>query len=280
MDKPRIVHTTEEMKNIILNHKPKERIGFVPTMGYFHEGHLSLIKKAKEQNNIVVVSIFVNPTQFGENEDLEEYPRDIDRDIELLKDLDVEYVFVPEVAEMYPKGYKTYINVEGISHILCGKSRPNHFRGVTTIVAKLINIVMPDLMYLGEKDFQQAVILQKMIEDLNLSTKVIKCPIRREKDGLAKSSRNKYLDEEQRQQALCLIKTLTTLKKEFRLGNKDPEKFKEIAEKIVRNSNSELEYIEFVDPYTLDSVDKIQPGTRALMAVNVGNTRLIDNIRF
>lgn len=197
-----IITDIKQMQEIGNNWSNSQTIGFVPTMGYFHKGHLSLVAEANKNCDITVVSIFVNPSQFGPNEDFSSYPRDLQRDLELLNQYKVDYVFNPTPDQMYPAGYKTWINVEELSSILCGASRPGHFRGVATVITKLINIIKPSLMFMGEKDFQQIVVLQTMLKDLNFHTQIHPCPIIREADGLAMSSRNVYLNSEQRQQAL------------------------------------------------------------------------------
>ncbi len=252
-------------------------IGFVPTMGYLHEGHLSLVRTAKQDCDVVFASIFVNPTQFGPTEDLATYPRDLDRDLELLGSEGVDYVFFPSNEMMYPQGYKTYITVEEISGILCGKSRPTHFRGVATVVAKLMNIVMPHRMYMGEKDFQQVVVLETMIRDLNFSTRIVRCPIVREEDGLAMSSRNKYLDPQQRKQALCLHESMQIAKRMFAEGITETEKLRAAMQQHIESIGGVIDYIEFVDSTSLESLDQVSTGNRILLAVKIGSTRLIDN---
>ena len=274
--KPILVNTVSEMATI--SRDIKGTIGFVPTMGYLHEGHLSLVRAARKETDTVIVSIFVNPSQFNPNEDLDEYPRDIDRDIRLLFELNVDYIFLPTENEMYPDGYKTWVNVEKITQILCGKSRPTHFRGVTTIVAKLMNIVDPDFIYMGEKDFQQMVVLKQMAKDLNFRTKIIGCPIIREKDGLAMSSRNKYLSKQGRKNALCLQKSLLLAQKRF--NEKVFTSNKIIAEmaNLIENNKGVVDYIEIVDSYTLEHLSELKKGCRILVAAIIENTRLIDNI--
>ncbi len=254
-------------------------IGFVPTMGYLHEGHLSLVRAAKKDCDVVFVSIFVNPTQFAPTEDLATYPRDLDRDLKLLGSEGVDYVFFPSNDMMYPNGYKTYITVEDISGILCGKSRPTHFRGVATVVAKLMNIVNPHRMYMGEKDFQQIVVLETMIRDLNFSTRIVRCPIVREQDGLAMSSRNKYLDADQRKRALCLSESLRMAKLAYDEGEDDVQVLRERMRRHIESKGGEIDYIEMVDSNTLEPVAKISDGDRLLVAVKIGSTRLIDNIQ-
>ena len=274
--KPQIITNIEEMREISANWQAK--VGFVPTMGYLHEGHLSLVKAAREECETVVVSIFVNPAQFAPNEDLQNYPRNFERDISLLSELETDYIFFHSEKEMYPPEYKTWVTVEKITEILCGKSRPTHFRGVTTIVAKLINLVKPDLMFMGEKDFQQIVVLEQMLRDLNFGTQIVRCPLIREKDGLAMSSRNKYLSETERQNALCLYNSLHLAKAEFRKGNRNAEKIRRKMKKLIEKNHGKVDYIEFVNPHNLEIISELYAGCRALVAVFIGSTRLIDNM--
>jgi pantoate--beta-alanine ligase len=259
--------------------KEGKTIGFVPTMGFLHEGHLSLVRKSKSETDITVVSIFVNPTQFAPNEDLDKYPRDLERDCSLLEQEGVDILFFPNNKEMYPKGYETYVFVERLSKLLCGKSRPIHFRGVTTIVLKLFNIVSPDRAFFGQKDAQQAIIIKRMILDLNLDVNLRVLPIVREKDGLAMSSRNKYLTEDEREQAIGLFKALTKGKEIFDSGVKDVKIIKEEALKIFKKYPLlKLDYLEIVDISSLNKLEKA--GEKAVMAIAafLGKTRLIDNM--
>ena len=253
------------------------RIGFVPTMGFLHEGHLSLVRASKKESDSTVVSIYVNPSQFGANEDLSSYPRNFDKDVELLADLEVDYVFFPSNEEMYPNGYKTWINTDEITNVLCGASRPTHFRGVTTIVAKFVQIIQPQLMFMGEKDFQQIVVLETMLKDLNFECKIRRCGIVRESDGLAMSSRNKYLNTDDRKKALCLSKSLKHANMIFKSGNNDTQHIKKKISQIIKKSKGEIDYIEIVDSNTLQPVGEIEKGNRILLAVKIGKTRLIDN---
>ena len=254
------------------------KIGFVPTMGYLHEGHLSLVKEAKKRSEIVVVSIYVNPSQFSPSEDLSNYPRDFDRDVNLLANLQVDYIFFPSNEEMYPDNYKTWVAVEDLTNVLCGKSRPDHFRGVTTIVTKLMNIVNPTYMFMGEKDFQQFAVLKQMGNDLNFPTEIIGCPLIREKDGLAMSSRNKYLSEEQHMQALTLNNSLILAQKLYSSGIVKSAIIIESMRKLIEQTDGKVDYIEIVDSNSLQSIDKLFVGCRVLLAVYIGKTRLIDNI--
>lgn len=255
------------------------RLGLVPTMGHLHEGHLSLVDIAKDQSDYAMISIFVNPTQFDEGEDYNEYPRDLDRDIDIAKDRGVDLTFVPPVSEMYPEGYRTYITVEGLSEVLCGASRPNHFRGVTTVVTKLFNIMHPHLTVFGQKDAQQAVIIRRLINDLNLEIELLLGPVIREPDGLAMSSRNTYLSEEERTQALCLSTGLRTAKKMVETGETDSNIIlEEIRSIIDENPDIRKDYVEAVDLHSLEPVNSIEQPTLIAVAAYAGTTRLIDNI--
>jgi len=254
-----------------------KKVGFVPTMGFLHEGHLSLVAKSNEQCNITVVSIYINPAQFGANEDLSSYPRDLDRDLELLEQYNVDYVFIPTDAMMYPDGYKSWISVEKLSDVLCGASRPGHFKGVATIVAKLVNLVNPDFMYLGEKDYQQVIVLETMLKDLNFHTRIIHCPIVREKDGLAMSSRNKYLTKQERKSALCLSKALKLAADFYKKGETNSTIIKDKMTDLIQKAYGKIDYIAFVNKNTLAPVKRINKDTQVLLAVYIGKTRLIDN---
>lgn len=276
----RTVETISDMKAIIRNARGKgQTIGFVPTMGYLHEGHLSLAKASTQDNDITIMSIYVNPTQFGVNEDLEKYPRSLERDSMLAEEVGVDVIFTPSNSEMYPTGYKTYVSVEGITGVLCGKSRPTHFRGVTTIVAKLLHIVEPDHAYFGQKDAQQALVIQKMVMDLNMNTKIHVCPIIRETDGLAMSSRNVYLNSEERKAALCLYQSLLEAEKSFKAGERSREKIEELIYKRIKSESlAQIDYIEIVDSKTLEKVQEITGPVLIALAIKFGATRLIDNI--
>lgn len=272
----RVINSIEEIKKI---KKGNVSIGFVPTMGYLHEGHISLIKKAKEENDIVITSIFVNPTQFGPNEDFEKYPRDEKRDLQKCEENGCDIVFLPQVDEIYPDSFLTFVQVEELGKGLCGKSRPTHFRGVTTVLTKLFNIVKPDRAYFGQKDAQQLVIVRKMVEDLNMDVQIIGCPIVRETDGLAISSRNTYLSPEERNDALFLNKSLKLAKNLIENGEKNISIIKNEMEKtILSGNNNTIDYIEFVDTKTLNPVPEIKDKVLIAIAVKTGNTRLIDNI--
>jgi len=254
-------------------------IGFVPTMGYFHEGHLRLMDIAKEKSDVVVVSIFVNPIQFGPNEDYDRYPRDLERDMKLAEERSVDIIFHPSVNEMYPEQILTYVITDKLPDVLCGKFRPVHFRGVTTVVAKLFNIVQPDIAVFGQKDYQQAIIIKRMVEDLNFPVKIIIGPIVREPDGLAMSSRNTYLSQEERKQAPIIYKALKKAKEMVEKGERNTEVLKKaIAETISSAPLARIEYIEVVEDKNLESVNEVVPGSFAAVAVWFGKTRLIDNI--
>ncbi|MFA6308434.1 MAG: pantoate--beta-alanine ligase [Clostridia bacterium] len=275
-----IVEKICEMKNIIAGQKKLGKIiGFVPTMGFLHEGHISLVRESVKQNNFTVMSIFVNPTQFGVNEDYAKYPRDLDKDALAAWENGVDVIFAPSVEEMYPEGYKTYVNVEDMTGIMCGVCRPTHFKGVVTVVNKLFNVVRPDNAYFGQKDAQQFIVLKKMVRDLNMNLNVISCPIVREKDGLAKSSRNIFLNEEERAEAVVLSESLFDSKELIEKGEKSKEKvIKGIRDRIRTAKHAEIEYIEIVDAETLDEVETINKNVLIALAVKFGKTRLIDNV--
>ncbi len=254
------------------------RIGFVPTMGYFHEGHLALMRRAKELADKLVVSIFVNPIQFGPQEDFAAYPRDLERDARLAEEVGVDVLFVPDDQEMYPPGYQTFVEVTELSKPLCGAKRPGHFRGVATVVLKLFNIVRPHLAVFGLKDYQQFLVIRQMVKDLNLDVEIIGHPIVREKDGLAMSSRNTYLSPEERQSALCLYQALRLAQEKIKEGNREVAALKEeLSRFILSHPYTKIDYIEFCDPETLAPVDYINQKTLLALAVFVGRARLIDN---
>ena len=272
-----IINSVKTIQEIGNNWDAGKRIGFVPTMGYFHQGHLSLVAEANKQSEITVVSIFVNPSQFGPNEDFDSYPRDMQRDLELLSNYKVDYVFSPSSEQMYPQDYRTWVEVEGISSILCGASRPGHFRGVATVILKLINILKPNLMFMGEKDFQQVTVLKKMLKDLNCITQIVPCHIIREDDGLAMSSRNIYLNPEQRKQALCLFKAIQQAQTQYKQGIRETIFLQKEAADLVKKFGGIVDYISFVEPNTLQEVAIADDNTRIMLAVFIGKTRLIDN---
>lgn len=254
-------------------------IGFIPTMGALHEGHLSLIRRAKEENDIVIVSIFVNPTQFAQGEDYEKYPRDVELDKEKLEALAIDYLFLPDVNSLYPEGYSTYVVVEGLSDKLCGIFRPGHFRGVATIVCKLFNIVKPLRAYFGQKDYQQSLIIRRMVEDLNFDIEIIVCPTVREQDGLAMSSRNLYLNEKERQSATVIYKALKEGERLLNEGEK-PLDVKLKMHEIFKNEPliREIQYAGVYDPLTLEEVKERQNKYLLAVALKIGDTRLIDNL--
>ncbi|AEH50437.1 pantoate--beta-alanine ligase [Pseudothermotoga thermarum] len=274
----KVIDRIEWMKEISESLRREKTIGFVPTMGYLHEGHLSLVRKSLEENDITVVSIFVNPTQFGPNEDYASYPRDLKRDLAMLEREGVDYVFVPTVEEMYPEGYSTYVVEESLSRYLCGKSRPGHFRGVCTVVMKLFNIVKPHRAYFGQKDAQQFRIIRKMVKDLNMDVEVIECPIVRDQDGLAMSSRNVYLTPEERTQALSLYRSLKIAENLYKMGERNVHRIKEkMLEYLSSFDKVKIDYVEIVDEQTLVPVDKIDKKVIVAVAAWVGKARLIDN---
>ena len=255
------------------------RLGFVPTMGALHEGHLSLVRAAKSACDAVAVSIFVNPLQFGPTEDLGRYPRTFERDSGLLENEAVDMLFVPAADEMYPPGAVTYVTVEGLSDKLCGRSRPGHFRGVTTVVAKLFHIVEPDAAFFGQKDAAQSTIIRRMVQDLNLPVEIVVCPIVREPDGLAMSSRNAYLDPQQRKSALVLQRSLLEIKNQFERGERNATNLIEAGKQLLsQEAGARLDYLEIVDPSTLEPVTQFDRPALVAVAAFVGNTRLIDNI--
>jgi len=253
-------------------------IGLVPTMGYLHEGHLSLVRAARRENDMVVMSIFVNPTQFGPGEDLDRYPRDLYRDMELAEKAGVDGIFAPSVEEMYPEGYSTYVEVEGLSRVLCGASRPGHFRGVATVVSKLFNIIQPHRAYFGLKDYQQALIIKRMVEDLNFPVEIVTLPTVREPDGLALSSRNQYLTSEERAKALSLYRSLKRGEEMILKGIRQVQAIKEAMAQELLKHEVKIDYVEVCNPENLSPLEEV--GDRALLAVAawVGSTRLIDNL--
>ncbi len=260
-------------------HREGRRLGFVPTMGALHEGHLSLVRTARKQSDVVAASIFVNPLQFGPNEDFSKYPRTFEDDCRLLETERVDLLFAPSPEEMYPKGASTTVYVEGISEKLDGRSRPGHFKGVTTVVAKLFEIVHPDFAFFGQKDAAQVAVIRKMVRDLNIDTEIVVCPIVREKDGLAMSSRNRYLTPEQRKQALVLYRSLTRVQMLADSGQSSAAKLSEEGKRIIAEEpGARLDYFEVVDPNTLDPIADVGKGALVAVAAFVGTTRLIDNI--
>ena len=254
-----------------------ERIGFVPTMGYLHEGHLSLMREARRRANVVVASIFVNPTQFGPNEDLSRYPRNFAGDCAMMETVPVDVVFAPEASDMYPARAQTWVEVTEVTRGLCGKGRPGHFRGVTTVVAKLFNIVKPHLAFFGEKDFQQLRAIQRMVADLNFDLEIVPMPIVRERDHLAMSSRNAYLTPEQHCEALALSRAIAEVREKFP-AMRAPDDIVRIATKILSRPGIAIEYVEVVDAETLEPAASLEAPVLMAIAARVGNTRLIDNV--
>ena len=275
-----ILETIPELRKHLANwRKAQKSVGLVPTMGFLHEGHLSLIRRAKTGNDIVVVSVFVNPTQFGPNEDFESYPRNILRDTEMAMRAGADVIFYPTVSEMYPNGSSTFVEVAGnITRVLCGASRPSHFRGVTTVVNMLFNIVKPDRAYFGQKDAQQATVLMKMVKDLHMDIELIICSIVREADGLAMSSRNTYLSAEEREQAVVLSKALEKGKEAFSKGERNVDSLIEIiTNKINEMPLAAIDYVSIYDYPSLETIEIIDNNALAAVAVKFGKTRLIDN---
>lgn len=253
-------------------------VGLVPTMGYLHEGHKSLIERAVKENDRVVVSIFVNPTQFGPTEDLESYPRDLNADSILCEEAGAALIFAPEVSEMYAEDFTTYVNTSGVTAELCGKSRPIHFRGVCTVVNKLFNIAAPDRAYFGEKDAQQLAVIRRMVRDLNMNVDIVGCPIIREADGLAKSSRNTYLSPEERQAALVLSRAIKAGKAMVQSGEKDGEKVLDEMKRIISEEPlARIDYVEMVKWDTIEVHHRVDGPVLVAIAVFIGKTRLIDN---
>jgi len=276
----KVCHQIVEIKEIISRDKRQGfSIGFVPTMGYLHEGHLSLVRESLQTTAKTVVSIFVNPTQFGPQEDYQDYPRDLSRDTARLEEMGVDYVFAPSPDEMYPPGFKTYVEVTQLQDKLCGRSRPGHFRGVCTIVLKLFNIIQPDWAFFGQKDAQQAIIIQKMIKDLNLETKIKVLPIVRDQDGLALSSRNTYLSPEQRQAALVLYQSLQLAQLLFEEGERRTSTIKQaMINRIQQEPLAKIDYVEIVEMENLDEISLITDKALVALAVFIGRVRLIDNV--
>jgi pantoate--beta-alanine ligase len=276
----KIVHNPDDMHLACAQrHRDGRRIGLVPTMGALHEGHLSLIRAARAQSDVVAVSLFVNPLQFGPKEDLAKYPRTFERDCQLLEEEKVDLLFAPSNEDMYPPGATTFVTVEGLSDRLCGRSRPGHFRGVTTVISKLFHIAEPDLAFFGQKDAAQVAIIRRMVRDLNLPVRIMVCPIVREKDGLALSSRNAYLDPQQRKQALVLHRALMRGETLADTGEHSAAILIEAGKQVIAEEpGARLDYFEVVNPETLDPVADISHGALVAVAAFIGNTRLIDNV--
>ena len=273
----KVIKKIDELKDVLKDYKKEGKtIGLVPTMGFLHKGHASLIKKAVEENDIVVVSDFVNPIQFGPNEDLESYPRDINADSKLCEDLGADFIFNPEPSEMY-HDKKAFVDIEGLSDNLCGARRAGHFRGVCTVCTKLFNIVGPNRAYFGQKDAQQLAIIKKLVFDLNIPVEIVACPIVREDDGLAMSSRNTYLSTDERKAALCLSKAIFEGEKMAKEGFSVKEVLEKMEEIISSEKLAKIDYISAVDLETIKDVDNFNKDTLVAIAVYIGKTRLIDN---
>ncbi|MCK5553851.1 MAG: pantoate--beta-alanine ligase [Deltaproteobacteria bacterium] len=275
-----IVSTIREMCSISDElRKGGKTIVLVPTMGYFHEGHLSLMGEGRKRGDVLVVSLFVNPTQFGEGEDYEVYPRDFSRDKALVEGIGVDILFVPAMEEMYPEGYQTFVEVERLTESMEGRFRPTHFRGVTTVVAKLFNIVRPHIAIFGEKDFQQLVVIRRMVEDLNMGVEIIGMPILRERDGLAMSSRNQYLTPDQRKAALSLNHSLQKAFQLFRSGERNPRRIIDAVKRVIEvEGEVTIDYVEIRDARTLEEIEIIEDQAIIALAAKVGKVRLIDNV--
>jgi pantoate--beta-alanine ligase len=273
----KVLKTISEIKQ--LRPSLPQPLGFVPTMGYLHEGHLALVRQARAENSSVAVSIFVNPTQFGPQEDFEKYPRDPKRDLALLEKEGTDVVFMPSAGEIYPPQFNSWVEVGKIMERLEGVSRPGHFRGVATVVAKLFNIVRPDKAYFGQKDAQQLIVIRKMVADLDMDLEVIAVPTVREDDGLAMSSRNTYLNPEERKAAVVLYQALTLAQELFSGGERDAQAIRhQMTELIQKQPLAEIDYISIADAETLDELDEVKPPALVSLAVKIGKTRLIDNI--
>jgi pantoate--beta-alanine ligase len=273
----KIVESIAEMKRA--RSELNGKVGLVPTMGYLHEGHLSLIKQARTENLTVLASIFVNPTQFGPNEDFERYPRDYSHDLTMLEKEKTDLVFMPSVAEMYPPNFNSWVEVDKITARLEGVSRPGHFRGVTTVVAKLFNIVQPSRAYFGQKDAQQTLVIKKMVADLNMNLDVITCPTVREPDGLAMSSRNSYLTSEERQAATIVPQALNLASQLWSEGEKDADKIRQGMTDLIRQQPlAAIDYVSIADTETLEELDQVKPPALVSLAVKIGKPRLLDNV--
>jgi pantoate--beta-alanine ligase len=275
----RIISDIAEMQQTSARRRREGKtLGCVPTMGYFHEGHLSLLRRARAECDVVIVTLFVNPTQFGPREDFSAYPRDFERDCQLAEAEGVDILFAPTTEAMYPDDYETYVQVEKLTQPLCGATRPTHFRGVTTVVAKLFNITQPHRAYLGLKDYQQCLVVHKMVRDLNFDVEIIPCPIVREPDGLAMSSRNAYLNPEERQAALSLNGALRHAEEIVRQGERDARIVRDTVQAMIAAEPlAQIDYVEVVDAETLQPVERIEQKTLVALAVKFGRARLIDN---
>ncbi|MDD2364726.1 MAG: pantoate--beta-alanine ligase [Desulfuromonadaceae bacterium] len=278
----KIINSILHMQALAISpERGERRISFVPTMGYLHDGHASLLREARKLADVLVLSIFVNPMQFGANEDLDKYPRDMERDFKIAEECGVDIVFIPNATEMYPNGFQTVVSVRDISMPLCGANRPGHFDGVATVVTKLFNIVRPDIALFGNKDFQQLAVIRRMTADLNLPIEIVGMPIVRERDGLAMSSRNAYLTQSERESALCLYRSILSARALFDSGERSAAVLKRTVCGIIQNEPSAtIDYVEFRDAETLNDVEVIDNSTLLALAVRIGQTRLIDNMVF
>lgn len=276
----KLIQCIDEMQSIAQAARANgKRIALVPTMGYLHQGHASLMVEGRTRADLLVASIFVNPTQFGVGEDFDSYPRDMENDTRLADAAGVDFIFAPKAADMYPAGYQTYVNVEDLTLPLCGANRPGHFRGVTTVVTKFFNIVSPHVALFGQKDYQQLAVIRQMVIDLNMPVEVIGMPIVREADGLAMSSRNSYLSQAERISALCLYRSLNAVRTAFGKGERSVAVLKSLALATISNeSSAAIDYVEFRHGHTLAAVDMADEKTVVALAVKIGKTRLIDNI--
>ncbi len=274
-----IVHRIDEMQSLSEQIRLSGRsIGLVPTMGFFHEGHLELMRVARNIADRVVVSLFVNPTQFGENEDLSAYPRDLEKDLSMADSVGVDHLFVPSAEDMYPEGFQTTVHVEQLTRHLCGPVRPGHFDGVATVVAKLFHIVKPNLAVFGQKDYQQLAVISRMVQDLNMDIKVVGVPTVREPDGLAMSSRNVYLSAEERKSALCLPESLEIAQEMLKAGERDADAIRSAVEERIQGAPfTRVDYVRLCDPTTLEGVETAERDVLLALAVFVGKARLIDN---
>ncbi len=276
-----IISSCKQIQDRCLEARSQGKIlGLVPTMGFFHEGHLSLMRWARDHCNMLAVSLFVNPAQFGPGEDYQCYPRNWEKDMKIAREMGVDLLFAPSAGELYPPDYATWVEVSGLSEKLCGRSRPTHFRGVTTVVCKLFNLLCPHLAVFGQKDWQQFVIIHRMVLDLHLPVQVVSRPIVREEDGLAMSSRNAYLEPEERRVAPYVYQGLLKVRDEFQAGESDRQKLESLLKRYYRDNlpQGELEYAQIVDAYTLEPGDQVYPGSVVAVAMRLGQARLIDNI--
>jgi len=279
---PRLIRTVEELRAAVASERQLgKRLGLVPTMGALHEGHLSLVEISNQECDVTIATIFVNPKQFSPNEDLDNYPRTIERDLELLADLRVPFVFVPTEDQIYPAGFSTYVDPPSVALPMEGESRPHHFRGVATVVLKLFNLVQADVAYFGQKDYQQTLVIRRMVDDLALPITIRVCPIIREQDGLAMSSRNRYLSPEERVQAVAISRALNEARQLVESGERNADTLRSTLHRVLEQAEiSQIEYVRVVHPETLDDLDQIGDVGIALIAVQFGKTRLIDNCIF